>query len=36
MSTEYDDTGLYPTSLGDGTAGGDTTVLFNGIAAPLL
>ncbi|HXP84257.1 MAG TPA: IPT/TIG domain-containing protein [Bryobacteraceae bacterium] len=36
LSTEYDDTGAFPTSLGDGSAGSDTTVLFNGIPAPLL
>ena len=32
----HDSMGMFPTSLGDGTLGGDTTVLFNGIPAPLL
>ncbi len=35
-STAYGITGTYPTTLGDGTVSGDTTVTFNGIAAPLL
>ena len=35
-STAYGITGAYPTTLGDGTISGDTTVTFNGIAAPLV
>jgi uncharacterized protein (TIGR03437 family) len=35
-ATSYDDTGLYPTSLPDGGTNGNTTVTFNGIAAPML
>lgn len=32
----YDDTASYPTTLGDGTRSGNTTITFGGIAAPLL
>lgn len=35
-ATQYDVTGLYPTTLGDGTVSGNTTVRFGGVAAPLL
>ncbi len=33
---QYNDTASYPTTLGDGTRAGNTTITFGGIAAPLL
>ncbi len=35
-ATAYGITGMYPTTLGDGTVTGDTTITFNGVAAPLV
>src|SRR5207248_10680276 len=36
-ATQYDDTALYPTAIPDGAESfGNTTVAFNGVAAPLL